>query len=174
MIILGLGSNVGDRQAHLGAAVRGLAAFLQDVRCSLILESPALLPPGAPPEWNMPYLNMAVGGSAELSPQALFAAVKAIEREIGRLPRGAWGPREIDIDILAMGDMVMESSELAIPHRGLLKRDFALLPLINIAPDWCYPAAGKYHSWLGADIAADKCFTLNERLRDTGLRIYGY
>jgi len=171
MVILGLGSNVGDRLAHLNAAVRSLGGLFQDIRCSRILESPALLPPGAPPEWNSPYFNMAISGLTDLSPQALFDAIKTIERDIGRQPRGLWGPREIDIDILAMDDKIIENSELAIPHRALLKRDFALLPLIDVAPDWRYPAPGKFHGWLVADIAADKGFSLGKDLKDTGLKI---
>jgi len=172
MVILGLGSNVGDRLKHLGAAIRGLSALLQNTHCSRLLESPAMMPKDAPPEWNLPYINMAISGDTSLSPQALFKAIKTIEHKIGRVPRGAWGPREIDIDILAMDDKVLETAELTIPHRGLLERDFALLPLIDVAPDWRYPAAGKYHGWMAIDIIADKEFMLSEHLHDTGLKIH--
>ena len=174
MVILGLGSNVGDRLGHLSTAVRGLSALLQDIRCSRIVESQALLPQDAPLEWNVPYLNMAVKGITSVFPQALMSEIKAIEKKIGRTPRGVWGPREIDIDILAMGDKVMADATLAIPHKELLRRDFALLPLIDVAPDWHYPGAGKYHGWLAKDIAADMGFGLNMHLRDTGLEIHGY
>jgi 7,8-dihydro-6-hydroxymethylpterin-pyrophosphokinase len=59
--------------------------------------------------------------------------------------RGRWGPREIDLDILAYADTVLESEALTLPHGGLLTRDFALLPLSEVAPEWRYPASGKYH-----------------------------
>jgi 2-amino-4-hydroxy-6-hydroxymethyldihydropteridine diphosphokinase len=172
MVILGLGSNVGDRLQHLRSAVQSLSALLQDIRCSRILESPAMLPQGAPEAWNTPYLNMAVSGVTALSPQNLFKEIKSIEKNIGRVSRGAWGPREIDIDILAMQDKVLQEADLVIPHRGLLKRDFALLPLIDVAPDWHYPVTGPYSGWLAADIAANKGFALSKDLRDTGLKIH--
>lgn len=167
MVILGLGSNVGDRLAHLREAVRLLAAHIGDIRCSRILESAPMLPEGAPSDWAMPFFNMAVAGNTSLSPAELLAEVKSIEQEIGRVKRGFWGPREIDIDILAMDAVVMDTPELSIPHRGIMERDFVLLPLLDVAPDWCCPTTGQR----AADIAAKQRFALNDALRDSGLRI---
>lgn len=158
---------MGDRRGNLSAAVAQLSALMQGVRASRVLESPAMLPPDAPGEWNLPYLNMAVSGETELSPPALFVEIKRIEQALGRVPRGNWGPREIDIDILAVGDLVFEDDGLTIPHRGLLARDFALLPLIDVAPDWRYPA-GPYAGQLASAIAAAKGFHLSDRLQDRG------
>lgn len=171
-VILGLGSNKGDRQAYLQVAVDKLAAVMRDIRVSRVLESPALLLPDAPKEWDKPFLNMAVSGVTDLAPQPLLAHIKALEPALGRVTRGVWGPREIDIDILAYGDEVMESAELTLPHSGLLKRDFALLPLIDVAPDWRHPAGGPHCGQLAADIAAREGFCLHERLRDTGIVIH--
>lgn len=142
-VILGLGSNVGNRRAQLGAAVAGLAEYVGDMRVSSIYESAALLPEGAPPEWNMNFYNMAVAGMANLSPRELLKAVKQIEKNLGRNKTGHWSPREIDIDILAMGNLIVNEPDLSIPHPELLKRDFALVPLAEIAPGWVHPLAGK-------------------------------
>lgn len=136
MIILGLGSNIGDRIGHLRDAVAALAPLLSDMRVSRVYETPALLPKDAPPEWDISYYNLAVSGESSLSPEALLAEVKALEQSLGRQFRGVWGPREIDIDILAIEGVMVDSEALSIPHQGLLGRDFALLPFAELAPDW--------------------------------------
>jgi len=128
--------------AHLRAAVALLSRVLTDMRVSTVYRSPALLPEGAPAEWNIDYYNMAVAGKSSLSPQQLLAQVKAVEQSLGRVFRGVWGPREIDVDILAMDGLQLQSPELIIPHKGLLQRDFALLPLAEIVPEWNCPATG--------------------------------
>lgn len=158
MVILGLGSNKGDRAAYLREALGQLGGILGDLRFSSIYETKALLPENAPSEWDRPYFNMAVAGSTPLSPQALFLGIKAIEKKMGRKAAERWSPREIDIDILAFDDLVVDTPELHIPHRGLLTRDFALLPLVELAPDWRYPAVGVYQDWKAADIATAKAF----------------
>jgi 2-amino-4-hydroxy-6-hydroxymethyldihydropteridine diphosphokinase len=167
-VILGLGSNYGDRRAHLLFALLRLTQVLGEVLPSRVYESKAVLPPDAPPEWDLPYLNMAVGGYTHLSPAELLAEIKLIERDLGRQVRGFWGPREIDIDILAYGQVVMETPELTIPHPELLKRDFALLPLVDIDSEWRYPAEGTYKGWKASDIAAAQGFKAGEHLKDTG------
>src|SRR5690349_9399359 len=171
--VLGLGSNVGDRAGYLRAAVNRLSRLLKGARLSRLLEAPALLLPDAPPAWDKPFLNMALCGETMLSPQELMARAKEIERALGRIDRGKWGPREIDIDLLAMEDLVLESEALCVPHRELLNRDFALLPLVELAPDWRYPVPGKYAGWTARDIAADKQFALSDRLRDAGIALHG-
>ena len=152
MVILGLGSNQGDRLRHLKDAARELAALLEELRCSSVYESTALLPEGAPADWNMPFLNMAVRGSTELAPSALLGALKDIERRLGRKARGHWGPREIDIDILAYAERIIVEPGLAIPHKELLQRDFALVPLAELAPSWVHPVAGRPAGELAAGI----------------------
>ncbi len=135
-VILGLGSNVGDRMAYLNQAICLLAKLGQVSARSPIYASSALLPAGAPPWWDKPFLNMAISLETALAPHALLAEVKRIESQIGRKQRGTWSPREIDIDLLAFAQQVMMSDELTLPHPGLLERDFALLPFADIAPDW--------------------------------------
>ena len=172
MVILGLGSNIGDRLAYLSAAVKCLSVLLDDMQLSRIFESAALVLPGAQDDSKQPYLNMAISGKTNLSPSDLFAKLKAIEQELGRVPRGVWQAREIDIDILGMDEVVMQTPELSIPHAELLNRDFALLPLNDVAPEWIYPVGGCYYQLKPAEIIALKGFSLGDGLCETGLKIH--
>jgi 2-amino-4-hydroxy-6-hydroxymethyldihydropteridine diphosphokinase len=157
MIVLGLGSNLGLREEHLRRAVEALGKRIDNIVCSPVYESRALLPEGAPRSWDMPFLNVAVRGDTALEPRELLVQVKEIEKTLGRAPRGRWGPREIDIDILAYGGYVIAEPALVIPHRELLTRDFALIPLADVAPDWVHPLAdgGKKASELAARMPTD-------------------
>ncbi len=136
MVIIGLGSNVGERGGMLDAALGELGRLLRNMRESQRYETPALLLPNSPPEWDIPFLNMAVAGDCELAPQALLLELKAIEQKMGRKDRGRWAPREIDLDILAMDDLEIREVNLIVPHPELLKRYFALAPLADVAPDF--------------------------------------
>ena len=138
-VIIGLGSNLGGREAHLRNAVDQLAASISDIKESSIYSSPAMLPQDAPKEWDIPFLNMAISGQTELSPSELLALIGNIEKDVGRKPTGHWGPREIDLDILAYDQQVIDSEQLRIPHPGLLERAFVLRPMADIAPHWVYP-----------------------------------
>jgi len=153
MVIIGLGSNVGDRAAMLDKACEALSLILHDMRCSQRMETAALLPENAPAEWDIPFLNMAVCGTTTLSPQALCEKTQHIEQKLGRIKRGMWGPREIDIDILAMGETVFVSDNLTVPHKALLNRDFALKPLAELVPDWRYPVPGEWFGKTAREIA---------------------
>lgn len=143
LIILGLGSNVGERQEFLEQAIDALCDHpdleLQNIRCSSIMETPALLPENAPPEWNVPFLNMVLSGETLAPPEVALHAVKQIELDLGRQERGRWGPREIDIDILALGDQRVDSPQLSIPHPEMTKRAFVMIPLAEILPEWRHP-----------------------------------
>lgn len=170
MIILGLGSNKGDRAAHLREAISLLAPVVTNVQPSRMYESRALLPPGAPADWGSNFLNMAVKGESDLSATELLDAIKTIEKRIGRTSLGRWSPREIDIDILAMDHEVIDLPFLQVPHRELLNRDFALLPLAELAPDWQYPD-GEYSGLRAADIVKAKGFRCGA-LQETGIALY--
>lgn len=144
MIYLALGSNMGDRQAMMDAAIAKLAAEgVKTVIRSSAIETPALLPPGAPPDWNMPYLNMVIDVETTHRPEALLGILKTIEQQLGRTHRGHWGPREIDIDLIAYHREVIETDELTLPHAQMPYRRFVLVPLMEIAPDWRHPVLDK-------------------------------
>ena len=143
-VVLGLGSNWGDRRAQLKAAMTALGRVLEEMNTSPIYENPPLLPEGAPEFWNKPYLNMVIVGHTKLSPQKLLSAIQSIENRLGRQERGHWGPREIDIDILAYEDQVIRDEDLTVPHQEMLRRSFVMVPFANILPYWKYPNEGPY------------------------------
>lgn len=167
MIIFGLGSNRGDRLLFLRQAVRELAVSIRDLRCSPVYESAALLPKDAPPDWDMPFLNMVVAGQADIDPGQLLVHIKSIEKSLGRQNRGSWGPREIDIDILAVGENNVSSETLTLPHPHMLSRDFVMLPLADLLPQWRYPGQGEFHGMGAAAIVQMQGFCVGDKLRKT-------
>lgn len=155
MVVLGLGSNVGDRLAHLRAAFKLLSklsgVFINQV--SPLYLSDALLPENAPLDWDMPHLNLALRCDTTLEPLALLNELKKIEALIGRKPEiRHWGPRMIDIDILAWDDLVIDNERLSIPHRGLAERPFALWPLADVAPFWTFPISHSQQGKTAAEV----------------------
>jgi len=135
-IYLGLGANDGGRSGNLERAIDELvgAGFrLQQV--SPVVESPAMLPADAEPDWHKPYLNLVVSGDADWQPQQGLAIVKRIEKDLGRLPGPKWAPRPIDIDLLLWHEHRSGGGELTIPHGGLPQRDFVLTPLLHLDAD---------------------------------------
>jgi 2-amino-4-hydroxy-6-hydroxymethyldihydropteridine diphosphokinase len=130
-----LGSNLGDRRAHLDAAVRAL----EPLKVSRYLETPALLAPGdttAQPE----YLNAAAAVETALEPLAFLARLRELEQARGRPPqRARWQPRTLDLDVLLFGDRVIDEPELKVPHPQLHLRRFVLEPLAEIAPHVVHP-----------------------------------
>lgn len=135
-IYLGLGANDGDRIGNLELAVGELAGAGFRVRqISPVVESPAMLPADAEPEWHQPYLNLAVSGDADWQPQQGLDIVKSIERDLGRKPGPRWSPRPIDIDLLRWHERRASDERLTIPHIGLPQRDFVLTPLLHMQPD---------------------------------------
>lgn len=137
---LGLGGNLEKPLVFFRSAVQALEdRDITVISHSCIYRSDALMPENAPEEWNKDFLNMAILVEADLAPLALLAAMKEIEAALGRQKIGHWSPRVIDIDILAMENEIVDVPELQVPHRELLNRPFALLPLADIWPDWKHP-----------------------------------
>lgn len=141
---LGLGSNSGSRRANLA---KGLAALrerdVEVLRVSPVVESPALLPEGAPPDWNQPFLNVVAECRVHCGPEQLLAAIHEIESEIGRREHEHWSPRPIDIDILLWGREQISTDALTIPHAALTQRSFVLSPLAALSPALTIPGAGE-------------------------------
>ncbi|MDQ5858500.1 MAG: 2-amino-4-hydroxy-6-hydroxymethyldihydropteridine diphosphokinase [Acidobacteriota bacterium] len=134
---LGLGSNVGDRRAHLEAALREIAAFAAVRRVSSFYRTEPVGFPDQPDFWNA-----AVEISWAGTPGELLAAVRRVERRVGRTPTFVNGPREIDVDILDLGGKVRTGRDPMLPHPRLAGRRFALVPLAEIRPDWIDPRSG--------------------------------
>jgi 2-amino-4-hydroxy-6-hydroxymethyldihydropteridine diphosphokinase len=119
---LALGSNIGDREAFLAAARGALPkAGVRIVRESHVVETAPVGITDQPA-----FLNQVLEVETELEPVPLLETVKGIERELGRLPRQRWGPREIDIDILRYDDLRIDQAGLRIPHPELENRPFLL------------------------------------------------
>lgn len=155
MILLALGSNRGNREEFLSQARTVLMAYdIHILAQSSIHETPALMPEGAPADWDMPFLNQVIAVDSHLSPHELLACVKLIESELGRKPEARWAPREIDIDILAYHDMVVVDDTLTLPHPQMDARRFVLAPLCEIAAEWQHPVLGKSARELLAELPA--------------------
>ncbi len=144
---LGLGSNVGDREAHVREALKHLESDeVRVLRRSSLYET-------APQEMlDQPwFLNAVVQVETRLFPMQLLARVRQIERDMGRRRVTPKGPRNIDIDILFYGRVVMATAELEVPHPRIAQRRFVLDPLAEIAPDFRHPMTGKTaHEMLNA------------------------
>lgn len=135
-VYLGLGSNKGDRLEHIKDAVYYLNAVTRSevTKCSLIYET---TPYGGVKQDN--FYNAVCEYQTELSLTQLLFTVKEIEKTLGREESGKWGPREIDIDILLYNDLIYEDESLIVPHKEMLKRDFVIIPLVEINPDIVHP-----------------------------------
>ena len=129
---VGLGSNLGDRLANLATAVGLLARepgfTLRQV--SLAYESEPIGPP------QPRYLNAVAQIGTLLSPRATLQRLQAIEEGMGRVRRERWGPRTLDVDVLIVGDEVVDEPDLVVPHPRLLDRAFVLVPLSDLDAAW--------------------------------------
>jgi 2-amino-4-hydroxy-6-hydroxymethyldihydropteridine diphosphokinase len=135
---LGLGSNLGDRQANLDQALEFLGQRLRIKKVSSIYDSE--------PVGNIEqprFLNLVCEVVTNLPPKSLLALAKGIENKLGRIGGPSGAPRTIDIDILLYGDEVMETPALTIPHPRMTKRAFVLMPLAEIAPGVKHPVTGQ-------------------------------
>jgi 2-amino-4-hydroxy-6-hydroxymethyldihydropteridine diphosphokinase len=132
--LIGLGGNLGDARATLGSAVR---AFCDGAAVRLTARSAEYrtLPWGK--EDQPPFVNACMAVETTLTPQELLARAMSVERTVGR-DRAAgtrWGPRTLDIDLLAYDDLTIEEPGLTLPHPRMLERAFVLVPLAEIRPD---------------------------------------
>jgi len=140
---LGLGANLGDRQANLEEAVTSLHAEMTIEAVSSIYETDPVGYADQPP-----FLNVVLKARTDLKPHDLLALAKGIEARMGRVPSFRNAPRLIDIDILlyGMGNgelFVLHSSDLIIPHPRMHERAFVLVPLAEIAPNEVHPVLAK-------------------------------
>ncbi|NBU25880.1 MAG: 2-amino-4-hydroxy-6-hydroxymethyldihydropteridine diphosphokinase, partial [Gammaproteobacteria bacterium] len=126
--------------ARLRAALDALAA-LPGVTALVASPFYRTAPFGPVPQPD--FVNAVAGLLTTLDPEALHAALRALEQRLGRQPpRERWGPREIDLDLLVYGTARRDTPELTVPHPGIPQRDFVLYPLRDIAPDLLVPGLG--------------------------------
>lgn len=130
-VYLGLGSNIGDRAAHLAFARRRLVEKGLEIVAASGEENTSPVGGVEQPD----FLNQVLEANTDLAPGELLQVAQRIEAEAGRRPGGVrWGPRELDIDILLYEDTVLDTDELTIPHPGVIDRQFIQRELAEIAP----------------------------------------
>ncbi|HXX31609.1 MAG TPA: 2-amino-4-hydroxy-6-hydroxymethyldihydropteridine diphosphokinase [Myxococcaceae bacterium] len=137
-VYIGLGSNLGDREAHLAAAAEALGRIdaVSVRRWSRLYDTEAVGPP------QPRYLNAVVELECELSPRRLLSILQRIEQELGRTAKGLMRPRTIDLDVLLWGERILVEPDFQIPHAELHARRFVLEPLAELAPTARHPVLG--------------------------------
>ncbi len=142
--VLGLGSNLGDRETVIRSALRALTAVdgVVLVAASGLVESLALTVTGFD-EAAPRYLNAVVVADISIDPEQLLDAVHRIEHEHGRVRTVHWGDRTLDIDILSVGDLIRQTTRLTLPHPRAAERAFVLVPWSEVDPDAVIPGRGK-------------------------------
>jgi len=137
---LGLGSNIGERISYIQRVI----TELNDSRNINILKESSIFetePWGNIDQDN--YLNSVLKIETDLGPMELLLELKSLEKKIGRSESKKWSEREIDIDILFYGDLVIQNENIKIPHSLIEERKFVLVPLAEIAPEFIHPVLNK-------------------------------
>jgi 2-amino-4-hydroxy-6-hydroxymethyldihydropteridine diphosphokinase len=130
-IAVALGSNLGDRHAHLTFARNRLAQLLANLRLSSAIETDPVDVPGTQPA----FLNAAAVGETSLGPHDVLHALQDIERQAGRERPFAGAARTLDLDLILFGATILHEPELELPHPRFRERRFVLAPLAEIAPE---------------------------------------
>ena len=144
---LGLGSNLGDRRAHLDQALLRLRERVLVCDVSTYHETE---PEGGPSQGR--YLNAAVVVETAMEPRELLELAHDLERAAGRTRDVRWGPRTLDVDILLCDEQVLDEADPIIPHPRLQERRFVLAPLAEVAPGWRVPGVGRTVKELHEDL----------------------
>jgi 2-amino-4-hydroxy-6-hydroxymethyldihydropteridine diphosphokinase len=140
--VIGLGANLGDRRENLALGLGRLRDLGTIQAVSSLYESESVGADGPR------YLNAAARLRADGDPHALLRQLLEIEIELGRERRERWGPRTLDLDLLWIHGLVLKTPQLTIPHPRLIGRSFALVPLIEVAPDAVDPIGHRPYSEL--------------------------
>jgi len=137
-IAFSIGANLGDRLLSMKRAISLLSEAITDLQCSSVYET-------EPVGYNdQPvFLNCAICGYTDKSPEYIIEICKRIEYIIGRQLRPKWHEREIDIDIVLFEDCIFDSEDIVIPHPRMHLRTFVLQPLSDISPDRIHPVFKK-------------------------------
>jgi 2-amino-4-hydroxy-6-hydroxymethyldihydropteridine diphosphokinase len=139
-VAIALGSNLGDREAYLRAAVDALRADLSDIHLSPLYDTEPVDMPGNPPR----VMNAALTGTTTLDAHDLLRRLLAIERDLGRERPYPGASRTVDLDlILYDGAIIDDPPELIVPHPRFRERAFVLQPLADVAADWTDPVTGR-------------------------------
>lgn len=138
IVLIAFGGNKGDTRQYIAAAVTrlGMLGIVEKV-------SPLFTTKPEGFKDQPDFLNGALILKTALSPADLLRELKKIEKELGRKPTFANGPREIDLDIIFYNDIILDTPDLKIPHPRMHERIFVLLPASHVAPDFKHPATGE-------------------------------
>jgi 2-amino-4-hydroxy-6-hydroxymethyldihydropteridine diphosphokinase len=137
---VGIGSNLDEPRSQVTQAIERLRS-LPDTRCVAVSTLYRSAPFG--PIAQAEYVNAAAGLLTRLEPEALLAELHGIEAKMGRKRREKWGPRVVDLDLLVFAGVTRSGDSLALPHPGIVERNFVLYPLAEIAPDLYVPGLGR-------------------------------
>ncbi len=137
-VAIALGSNLGDRHAHLQWAIETLATRVANLRASRAIETE----PHDVPSPQPPFLNAAVVGETTMGPNELLAWLLSLEHVRGRTRQTPRAPRTLDLDLILYGDQILSGPSMTIPHPRFRERAFVVDPLAEIAPDWVDPVTG--------------------------------
>jgi len=137
-VAIALGSNLGDREGYLRAAMAALEPSIQHLRVSSFHET-APVGVGLQPT----FLNAVAVGDTSLTARALLDTLLAIELELGRERPFSGAPRTLDLDLILYDEAILDERDLTVPHPRFRERRFVLEPLAEIAPDWRDPVTGR-------------------------------
>ena len=137
-VAVALGSNIGNREEYLRAAIAALASSIRNLRVSTFHDT---APVGVGPQ--PVFLNAVAVGETSLTARALLDRLLAIERELGRERPFPGAPRTLDLDLILYDEAILDEPGLVVPHPRFRDRRFVLEPLAEVAPDWRDPVSGR-------------------------------
>lgn len=145
-VYVGLGSNLDDPRSHVARAIVDLGSI---PGCRLLASSSLYVSTPMGPQDQPDYINAVAELECTLEPMELLSELQRIEQHHKRTRERRWGPRTLDLDILLFGNQVIAESDLVIPHAGIAKRLFVLVPLLELAPQLEIPGLGPVSDIVG-------------------------
>lgn len=150
--VVALGSNMGDKLAYMRHGVESMNQS-KDFRVKAVSKFLETKPYGMTKQDN--FLNGCMKVETLLTPEELLEFLQGVEHSVNRVREGKWGPRTLDLDIIFYDDIIMDTVNLKIPHVDMCNRDFVLVPLKQIAPNYCHPVVHKTVSMLADELQGE-------------------
>ena len=133
---IGIGSNEGDRLNYIKRSISFIRE-LEDCKVTAVSSLYETSPFGGANQEN--FFNAVLKISTSFNPKHLFNKLKEIEEKLGRVQLEKWGPRKIDLDILFFNDLIFSDEIITLPHKGIIYRDFVMIPLVEVEPELIHP-----------------------------------